>query len=156
MGLETSLETPSLVPICIVWLLISLYRQQTMQVKWGTSFLAPLTVTTWVEEVKGEFWTHIFLLCTLNSQTTWVQPRVGNMVVDHLMFAGDLCIQLQEANSGLQCLLDICGDYAAEHEIAFKCNKTIVFPFWPQNLYTPAPSNFFLDWIVYMRNFLAK
>jgi len=47
--------------------------------------------------------------------------------------------------SGLQCLLNICGDYhyAAEHKIAFNCNKTIVFC-CPKKYKQPAPSNVFL------------
>jgi len=49
---------------------------------------------------------------------------VGNMVVNHLMFADDICV-FSPSISGLQCLLNICGDYAAKHEITFNCNKTI-------------------------------
>ena len=49
---------------------------------------------------------------------------VGNMVVNHLMFADDIFVFSPSIN-GLQCLLNICGDYAAEHEITFNCNKTI-------------------------------
>ena len=47
--------------------------------------------------------------------------------------------------SGQQCLLDICGDYAAEHEIAFNCNKTSGVGFCPKNYIQPAPSNVFLN-----------
>jgi len=46
------------------------------------------------------------------------------MVVNHLMFADDIC-EFSLSISGLQCLLNICGDYTAEHEITFNCNKTI-------------------------------
>ena len=49
---------------------------------------------------------------------------VGNMVVNHLMFADDISV-FRPSISGLQCLLNICGDYAAEHKITFNCNKTI-------------------------------
>ena len=47
--------------------------------------------------------------------------------------------------SGLQCLLNICGDYAAEHEITFNCNKTIGVLFCPKKYKQPAPSNVFLN-----------
>jgi len=53
---------------------------------------------------------------------------VGNMVVNHLMFADDICM-FSSSISGLQCLLNVCGDYVAEHEIAFNCNKQLVFFF---------------------------
>jgi len=44
------------------------------------------------------------------------------MVVNHLMFANDICV-FRPSISGLQRLLNICDDYAAEHEIAFSHNK---------------------------------
>jgi len=47
--------------------------------------------------------------------------------------------------SGLQCLLNISGDYAAEHEITFNCNKTIGVLFCPKKYKQPAPSNVFLN-----------
>ena len=39
--------------------------------------------------------------------------------------------------SGLQCLLNICGDYAAEHEITFNCNKTIGVLFCSKSINNP-------------------
>ena len=62
------------------------------------------------------------------------------MVVNQLIFAGDICV-FSPSISGLQRLLDICGDYAAEHAIAFNCNKTIGLLFCLQ----PVPSNVFLN-----------
>ena len=38
------------VPMCIVKLLLSWYRQQTMQVKWGTNYSSPFTVTNGVRQ----------------------------------------------------------------------------------------------------------
>ena len=73
-----------------------------------------------------------------------VKYTTGNMVVNHLMFADDICV-FSPSISGLQCLLNICGDYAAEHEITFNCNKTIGVPFCPKKYKQPAPSNVFLN-----------
>ena len=53
-----------------------------------------------------------------------------------------MCVQ--PSINGLQCLLNICGDYAAEHEITFNCNKTIGV-FCPKKYKQPAPSNVFLN-----------
>jgi len=69
---------------------------------------------------------------------------VGNMVVNHLMFTDDICV-FSPSISGLQCLLNIGGDYAAEHEITFNCNKTIGVLFCPKKYKKPAPSNVFLN-----------
>jgi len=49
---------------------------------------------------------------------------VGNAVVSHLLFAHDLHV-FGPSLSGFQRLLNICADYAAEHKIVFKCNKTV-------------------------------
>ena len=38
------------VPMCIVRLLLNWYRQQTMQVKWGTNYSSPFTVTNGVRQ----------------------------------------------------------------------------------------------------------
>ena len=69
---------------------------------------------------------------------------MGNMVVNHLMFADDICVFSPSIN-GLQCFLNICGDYAAEHEITFNCNKTIGVLFCPKKYKQPAPSSVFLN-----------
>jgi len=60
------------------------------------------------------------------------------------MFADDICVFSPSIN-GLQCLLNICGDYAAEHEITFTYNKTTGVPFCPKKYKQPAPSNVFLN-----------
>ena len=46
--------------------------------------------------------------------------------MNYLMFADDIleCV-FGPSIGGPQCLLNLCDDYAAEHEIAFNCNKTI-------------------------------
>ena len=67
---------------------------------------------------------------------------VGNVVVNHLMFADDICV-FSPSISGLQCLLNICGDCAAEHEITFNYNETIGVIFCPKKYKQPASSNVF-------------
>ena len=91
------------------------------------------------------------LICCLPGSTlnpagiARVGRTVGNMVVNHLIFADDICV-FSPSISGLQCLLNICGGYAAEHEITFNCNKTIGVLFFPKKYKQPAPSNVFLKW----------
>ena len=43
---------------------------------------------------------------------------MGNVVVNHLIFPDDMCV-FSPSISGLQRLLDVCGDYTDEHEIDF-------------------------------------
>ena len=66
------------------------------------------------------------------------------MVVNHLMFADDICV-FSRSISGLQCHLNICGDCASEHEITFDCTKTFGVLFCPKKYKQPAPSNVFLN-----------
>ena len=79
------------------------------------------------------------LICCLPGSTlnpagiARVGRTVGNMVVNHLIFADDICV-FSPSISGLQCLLNICGGYAAEHEITFNCNKTIGVLFFQKSI----------------------
>jgi len=66
------------------------------------------------------------------------------MVVNHLMFADDIRV-FSPSISGLQYLLNICGDYTAEHETTFNCKKTIGVLFCPKKYKQPAPLNVFLN-----------
>jgi len=60
--------------MCTVRLLLSWYRQQTMQVKWATNFSSPITVTNRLRK-GGVLRAHIYLLFTvMNTQTSCVQP----------------------------------------------------------------------------------
>jgi len=52
---------------------------------------------------------------------------------------------------GLQYLLNICGDYAAEHEITFNCNKPIGAFFVPKCTKNLLHRMFFL--VVYVYSF---
>jgi len=56
--------------------------------------------------------------------------------------------------SGLQRLLDICGDYAAEHEIAFNGHKTNAV-FLPIKIINNLLHQMFF-WTVYVCNFVTK
>ena len=84
--------------MCIVRLLLSWYRQQTNQVKWGTNYSSPFTVTNGVRQ-GGVLSPYLFAvyLDELSTQlgSARVGCTVGNMVVNHLMFADDMCVQLQ-------------------------------------------------------------
>ena len=49
------------------------------------------------------------------------------------MFADDISA-FSRSICGLQCLVNICGDCAAEHESNFNCNKTIGVLFCQKNI----------------------
>ena len=110
-------------------LLIPLYRNQ-----WGKArgVLSPYLLAVYLDEFS------------IQLGSARVGCTVGNMVVNHLMFADDICVFSPSFN-GLQCLLNICGDYAAVHEITFNFNKTIGVLSCSKKYKQPAPSNVFLN-----------
>ena len=82
------------VPMCIVRLLLSWYRQQTVQVKWGTNYSSPFTVTNGVRQ-GGVLSPCLFAAYidefSIQLGSARVGCTVGNMIVNNLMFAGDVC-----------------------------------------------------------------
>ena len=114
------------VSVCIVRQLLSWYRQQTMQVKLCTNYPTPYTVTNGVRQggILVLYVFAVYLELSIQLGSCSVGSTVGNMVVNHLMFADDICV-FSPSISGLQCLRNICGECAAEHEITFNCIKTI-------------------------------
>ena len=83
------------VPMCIVRLLLSWYRQQTMQVKWGTNYSSPFTVTNGVRQ-GGVLSSYLFAVyldeLSIQLGSARVGCTVGNVDVNHLMFADDICV----------------------------------------------------------------
>jgi len=118
-----------------------------MQVKCGTNYSSPFSVTNGVRQ-GGVLSPYIFAVyrdeLSIQLGSARVGCTVGNMVVNHLMFADDICV-FSLSISGLQCLLNIYSDYAAEHEITLNCNKTIGVLFCPKKYKQPAPSAVFLN-----------
>ena len=116
-------------------LLIPLYCNQ-----WGKArgVLSPFLFAVYLDELS------------IQLGSARVGCTVGNMVVNHLTFADDICV-FSSSIRGLQCLLNICGDYAAKHEITFNCNKTIGVLFCPKNINNLPHQMFF--YMVYVYNF---
>ena len=115
--------------------------------KMGYQLFIPLYCNQW-GKARGVLSPYLFAIYLDELSTQLGSARVGctvgNMVVNHVKFADDICM-FSPSISGLQCLLNICGDYAPEHEIIFNCNKTIGVLFCPKKYKQPAPSNVFLN-----------
>jgi len=66
-----------------------------MQVKWGTNYSSPFTVTNKVRQ-EGVLSPYLFAVYLDELSNQLVSARVvctvGNMAVNHLMFADDICI----------------------------------------------------------------
>jgi len=68
--------------------------------------------------------------------------------VNHLMFVDDIYV-FRPSATGLQCLLKICGDYVAEHESIFNCNKN--WRFFAPKLQTTCSMKYFSNYRTYTR-----
>ena len=66
-----------------------------MQVQWGTNYSPPFTVTNWVRQ-GGVLSPYLFAVyldgLSIQLGSARVGCTVGNMVVNHLMFADDMCV----------------------------------------------------------------
>jgi len=79
------------VPMYIIRLLLSWYRQQTMQVKWGTNYSSPFTVSNGVRQ-GGVLSPYLFAVYLDELSVQLGSARVGCTVVNNLMFADDICV----------------------------------------------------------------
>ena len=116
------------VPAYLVRILAYWYTNQTMQVKWGDSVSGPFRVGNGVRQ-GGILSPVLFNLYVddlskrLNACKTGCM--VGDMLVNHLMYADDLVV-LSPSSAGLQQLLNICTEYGMENDIKYNASKSAV------------------------------
>lgn len=115
------------VPTCFVRLLKYWYSAQSMKVKWANCVSQSFKVTNGVRQ-GGVLSPYLFSLymeeLSEKLNNTPAGCCLGNLSVNHLMYADDICCFSSSA-CGLQDLLDVCTDYAKTHEIVFNCKKTV-------------------------------
>ena len=114
------------VPTVFVRILVHWYAHQTMRVKWGNVMSAPFHVTNGVRQggILSPFLFNLYmndLSLTLNTSGTGC--RIGDCLINHLMYADDLVI-LSPYSAGLQQLLAICSMYGAEFDIKYNAKKS--------------------------------
>jgi len=98
------------VPVCIARLLVGWYKNHTMQVQCGTCFSYRLTVTSGARQREScEPIVAYLRELSIQQGTARAGCTVGNVVVNQLPFADDICVFGPSLN-GLQRLLNICCD----------------------------------------------
>lgn len=113
------------VPMFLVRILVFWCAHQTMRVKWGNSTSAPFHVTNGVRQggILSPFLFNLYmndLSLILNACGTGC--RVGDSVINHLMYADDLVI-FSPYSAGLQQLLRICSQYGLDFNIKYNAKK---------------------------------
>ena len=123
--------------MCFVRILERWYSEQTMCIKWGNCFsvgngvrqgslLSPYLFAVYLDDLS----------VLLNKASPGCY--VGNLLVNHLMYADDICC-FCPSDKGLRLLLDICCKYADYHGIVFNGKKTKCLVFKPRKRRSPEP-----------------
>ena len=96
-----------------------------MCVKWGNSVSTPLGVSNRVCQ-GGLLSPALFNLYMdeLSQQLNECQTGclIGNILINHLMYADDLAI-LSPSSAGFQQLLNICSDYGMKYDVQYNAKK---------------------------------
>ena len=115
------------VPGYIIRILAYWYKNQTMCVRWGGLCSGKFYVSNGVRQ-GGILSPYLFSLymddMSVNLQKCKTGCMVGDMMLNHLMYADDLVIFSPSA-SGLRDLLSICSKYGVSHDIKYNPKKSV-------------------------------
>ena len=124
------------IPTCFVRILYYWYSKQNMKVKWGNCLSSPFSVSNSVRQ-GGVLSSYLFALYIddLSVKLNCVKTGcfLGNSRLNHIIYADDLCC-FSPSLDGLQDLLNVCSNYAVEHNITFNCSKSVGVLFLPKYL----------------------
>lgn len=114
------------VPGFLIRILVYWYSHQTMRVKWGRVTTAPFKVTNGVRQggILSPFLFNVYmndLSMILNACGTGC--RVGDSLINHLMYADDLVI-FSPYSAGIQQLLRLCTQYGVDFDIKYNPKKS--------------------------------
>ena len=119
------------VPPCVLRLILTMYVDQFMCVKWNSAISERFDISNGVKQ-GGVLSPVLFcvyidgLLCKLKQ--SGLGCNVGNIYCGAFGYADDLAL-LSPSVCGLQKLVDICRNYAAEFDISFNCKKSKMMVF---------------------------
>ena len=99
-----------------------------MCVKWGNSVSTPFGVSNGVCQ-GGLLSPALFnmYMDELSQQLNECQTGclIGNILINHLMYADDLAI-LSPSSAGFQQLLNICSDYGMKYDVQYNAKKSVL------------------------------
>ena len=116
------------VPQFLVRLLVFWYSKQTMIVSWGNAVSQPFTVSNGVRQggILSPFLFSVYMDDLSNRLKDCRTGCVlGNLIVNHLMYADDLVI-FSPSTAGLQSLLNLCSEYGLQNDIKYNSTKSQV------------------------------
>ena len=113
-------------------LLCSWYNSQRFHVRWGKSLSDGFSVSNGVRQ-GGILSPFLFNVYTDELSSHLVRSGYGCHYlgsVNHLYYADDMVL-LSPTPFGLQKLLDVCADYALDHDMVFNTKKTVCMAILP-------------------------
>ena len=114
------------VPGFLIRILVYWYSHQAMRVRWGSVTSDPFHVTNGVRQggILSPFLFNMYmndLSLILNASGTGC--RIGDSLINHLMYADDLVI-FSPYSAGLQQLLRVCTQYGDDFDIKYNAKKS--------------------------------
>ena len=115
------------VPIYIVRFLIFWYREQKLNIRWGSEFSESFSVSNGVKQ--GGILSPLLFNCYMDGLSTLLSNCksgcfIHNIAMNHFMYADDICL-VAPSPKGLQNMLNICEEYAHSHDIIYNERKSV-------------------------------
>ena len=114
------------VPLFIIKLLCFWYTHKKMVVRWGTTISTQFTVANGVKQggIISPILFNMYmddLSIALNN--SGIGGYLGDAFLNHLCYADDICL-ISLSSSGMQQLLNICQNYATNHQLLYNGAKS--------------------------------
>ena len=135
------------VPLFIVKLLLFWYTHQKMCVRWGNSTSPDFLVGNGVKQggIISPILFNIYMdELSMHLNSSGIGGYLGTAFINHLCYADDLCL-INLSSSGMQQLLHICNEYAAEHQLMYNGSKSFSLCFKRKDLYFSPPTFFLIN-----------
>lgn len=121
------------VPGYLLRILVFWYENQTMCVRWGKMLSKPFKVSNGVRQggVLSPLFFNVYMdELSKNLNKLKIGCTVGDLIINHIMFADDLVL-VSPSTRGLSKLLLECQKYGIECDIVFNSKKSAVMFFKP-------------------------
>ena len=117
------------VPHIVLRLLAFWYTNQCLKVQWHDAVSENFKTSNGVKQggILSPLFFNLYMgELSRNLSNANVGCCVNNTVINHIMYADDLCL-LASSAKGLQCLVNIiCSKYASDHDIVYNVKTALV------------------------------